>query len=245
MTEPASPQDVSQEQAVLGIHTNTLPGAPLIDGHAWLTITRNGQTEAYGLWPNSHPLFADEDPHPTSNIRKGIENGFDATASRFYALTPDQLRVFESAVRENVTWGYTNTCASWASDTAYRVTGERVNASELLGLTDTPREIYDSIQALEKKRATTPDQPQPPADAERGSTSSSSLSARDVDNNPEFDRLLAAAGDPEALGQALREFAASSEQGRAFAAQVQARLQNAAAEQSAQQAPAQSAVERA
>lgn len=126
MTEPASPQDVSQERAVLGIHTNTLPGAPLIDGHAWLTITRNGQTEAYGLWPNSHPLFADEDPQPISNIRQGIENGFEATASRFYALTPDQLRVFESAVRETSP-GDTRTPAHPGQATLH--TGSPENAS--------------------------------------------------------------------------------------------------------------------
>jgi hypothetical protein len=159
MTEPTA----AQERVVLGIHTNTLPGASLTDGHAWLTITRNGRTEAYGLWPNNHPRFAGEDPPPPSDIRRGIENGFQATASRYYELTPDQVRAFDNAVAERVTWGYTNTCASWASDTVHRVTGERVNASELLGLTGTPRQIHESIEQLERHRATAPDRPQQPA----------------------------------------------------------------------------------
>lgn len=193
MTDPAAPQ----ERVVLGIHTNTLPGAGLTDGHAWLTITRNGRTEAYGLWPNTHPRFANEDPHPPSDVRRGIENGFPATASRYYALTPEQARAFETAVAERVTWGYTNTCASWASDTAHRVTGERVNASELLGVTDTPRQIHESIGALEAHRATAPDRPQLPADIEHDrSTSSGSFAARHDDRG---------VGDPETLRQAMRE----------------------------------------
>lgn len=164
-----------QERVVLGIHTNTKPGAPLIDGHAWLTITRDGKTEAYGLWPANHPRFGNETTPPATDIRRGIENNFDATASRYYALSSEQLREFEAASREKVTWGYSNTCASWASDTVYRVTGERVIASEIGGLTDTPREIRESIDALERQQDTSRDAPREPVDApkERGSSSSS------------------------------------------------------------------------
>lgn len=245
MTEPTPPTSASQDRVVLGIHTNTLPGAELTDGHAWLTITRNGHTEAYGLWPNSHPRFSDENPQPASNIRQGIENSFQASASRYYELTPDQVREFESAIAERVTWGYTNTCASWASDTAYRVTGERVNASELLGLTDTPRQIYDSIEALEKEHATAPDQPRPPpeTDGDR-STSSGSLSANETGATGKLDRLLAAAGNPEMLEQELRDFAAS-EHGRAFETEVQARMAEVTAEQQGRLAYAQPAIEHA
>lgn len=234
----------SQERVILGIHTNTLPGASLTDGHAWLTITRDGKAEAYGLWPNSHPRFAGEDPPPPSDIRRGIENGFQATASRYYALTPDQALAFEAAVAERVTWGYTNTCASWASDTAFRVTGERVNASELLGLTGTPRQIRESIEQLERHRATAPDRPQQPADIERDrSTSSGSFAANEVAGDGHVDRLLAAAHDPEALRQALRELSAS-EHGRAFEAQGRERLADVAGHEQAQLGPAQPAVGR-
>jgi hypothetical protein len=214
----ADPQP--DDRVVLGIHTNTPPGASLTDGHAWLTITRNGHTEAYGLWPNSHPRFASEDPHPESNIRRGIENGFAATASRYYELNPQQVREFEAAIRENVTWGYTNTCASWASQTAQRVTGERIDASELLGVTDTPRQIYESIQELERRQPTNPGTPLPPIDPAQNRSSSSLADATPParTGDAQADALLAAANDPQALGQAMRNLAASPE-GQAFRAE--------------------------
>lgn len=216
-----SDQDpMPSDRAVLGIHTNTVPDAPLIDGHAWLTITRDGKTEAYGLWPADHPRFSQEAAPPATDIRRGIENNFEATASRYYELTPDQLRTFEAATREMATWGYTNTCASWASDTAYRVTGERVNASELVGLTDTPRQIRESIEELEKDRSTSHDAPrQPPEDQERGS-SSGSLSMTDA-QEPQIEQLLASAGDPERMRIAMKALQESAH-GQAFAAEVSA-----------------------
>ncbi|MCD9098100.1 hypothetical protein LU699_12835 [Luteimonas fraxinea] len=202
------------DRAVLGIHTNTEPGSPLLDGHAWLTITRSGKTEAYGLWPADHPRFSQEAAPPT-DVRRGIENGFEATASRYYALTPDQLKTFEAATREKVTWAYTNTCASWASDTAHRVTGERVSASELVGLTDTPRQMRESIDALEKQRRTTQDAPHQPTEAQDHGSSSRSLSTSDK-RDPQVEQLLASAGDPERMRTAI-EALQESARGQAFA----------------------------
>lgn len=210
----------SNERAVLGIHTNTEPGAPLIDGHAWLTITRNGKTEAYGLWPADHPRFSQETSPPATDIRRGIENGFEATASRYYELTPDQLRSFEAATREKATWAYTNTCASWASDTAYRVTGERVNASELVGLTDTPRQMRESIEALEKERSTSHDAPRQPTEAQDRGSSSGSLSMTEG-RDPQVEQLLASAGDPERMRIAM-EALQESARGQAFATEASA-----------------------
>ncbi|WP_367381095.1 hypothetical protein [Stenotrophomonas cyclobalanopsidis] len=174
-----------EERAVLGIHTNTEPGAPLIEGHAWLTITRDGKTEAYGLWPADHPRFGKETAAPATDIRRGIENNFDATASRYYSLSSEQLREFEAALGENVTWGYTNTCASWASNTAYRVTGERVNAAELGGLTGTPREIRESIDTLEHQQKTSRDAPRAPVNEPKERSSSSSSFSMEEGRDPQ------------------------------------------------------------
>ncbi|MBN7138807.1 hypothetical protein A7A76_06735 [Lysobacter enzymogenes] len=169
-------------KTVLGIHTNAGPGpngepAGLTDGHAWISVTRDGKTEVYGLWPNGHPRFANENPHPESNIRKGIEvgRGFEPTASRYIELSPEQEKKLDAALKEKVTWGYTNTCASWASDVTEKVTGQRISASELLGATGTPRQLYESINELEKKQPTAPDKGAPPL--KPGEHGSSSLSA--------------------------------------------------------------------
>lgn len=152
----------NNDKVVLGIHSTVNPGtegsvSQLIDGHAWISVTRDGKTEVYGLWPDDHPKVKDNGDK--TDIRRGMEAGQTATANRYYELTPEQATRLESRLRDNVTWGYGNTCASWASDTVYRVTGERVQGAELLGLTDTPRQLIDSIRKLERQRDTTPAQP--------------------------------------------------------------------------------------
>jgi hypothetical protein len=155
------------------------------------------------------------------------------------------VRAFDNAVAERVTWGYTNTCASWASDTAHRVTGERVNASELLGMTGTPRQIRESIEQLERHRATAPDRPQQPADIERDrSTSSGSFAAVEAGGDGALERLLASTQDPQAVQRALRDLAVSG-QGRAFIEQGQARLADLGSREPQQQEPGPPAIGRA
>lgn len=156
------------DRVVLGIHSNVDPNTQgsfnqLSDGHAWISVTRNGRTEVYGLWPDDHPSGR-FDNGAGSDIRRGVERAAPAAASRYYELTPEQVASLEARLRENVTWGYGNTCASWASDTVGRVTGQTVSGSELLGLTDTPRELIQSIGELERARRTTPDNPITPAE---------------------------------------------------------------------------------
>lgn len=148
------------DRIILGIHSNIAPDsdAALTDGHAWISVTQGGRTQTYGLWPDSHPYIRQQglDNGEGSDIRSGIESGIgrEPAASRYYELTPDQLRALQGELQRDVEWGYTSTCASWASGVASRVTGERINASELLGITDTPRELSESIQELERERRT-------------------------------------------------------------------------------------------
>ncbi|RYY23025.1 MAG: hypothetical protein EOP62_21515 [Sphingomonadales bacterium] len=122
-----------------------------MDGHAWLSLTANGQTEYYGLWPDGHPLV--EDNGSKSDIRAGLEEKIRPTASRYYELSPQQLQKFQAELKEDVTWTPTTTCAGWASDTVKDVTGHRIDATEFLFI-QTPRELIDEIQKLEKKQPT-------------------------------------------------------------------------------------------
>jgi len=177
------------DPVVFGIHSTVNPGTEgsfnqLVDGHAWLSVTRNGQTQVYGLWPDNHPNVRDNGP--ASDIRTGLEGGATATASRYYQLTPEQAATLETRLRENIEWRYGNTCASWAGDTVKAVTGERVQGSELFGLTDTPRRLIESIETLEQQRATSPSNPLRPDEILR----SSSFGALTPDDLSPADRAL-------------------------------------------------------
>ena len=187
------------DKTVLGIHSyvdGQTEGSfnQFVDGHAWISVTRNGHTEVYGLWPDDHPHVPDNGD--ATDIRRGIEAGYPATASRYFELTPEQSRELDAALKENVTWRYTNTCASWASETAERVTGQRISADDTLGF-ETPRKLIETLQDLDKKQPTTRDTPQPPA-VPRSSSSFGALDVRDQMPDEGMMRELARLiGDPQ------------------------------------------------
>ena len=141
------------DKIILGVHSNvSADGSGLdgyVDGHAWLTITINGKTQAYGLWPDEHPRVTDNGDK--SDIRIGMEIGAKADASRYYELTSEEYAKFEEKLQENAKWTYTNTCASWASETASEITGEIIDANDYGGF-ETPREMGKSIRELEDKQ---------------------------------------------------------------------------------------------
>jgi len=204
------------DKTVLGIHSYV--GAQtegsfnqFVDGHAWISVTRNGQTEVYGLWPDDHPHVPDNGN--ASDIRRGLEAGYPATASRYFELTPEQSRELDAALKENVTWRYTNTCASWASETTERITGQRIDADDTLGF-ETPRKLIETLRGLEKKQPTAPDTPQPPVEP----SSSSSFGALDTPSSPPDDgmmrELARLVGDPQRQ-QAWADRIASHQRGLA------------------------------
>lgn len=171
------------DKAVLGIHSDVDPATEgsfnqFVDGHAWITVTRGGSTQYYGLWPDEHPRA--DDNGPGMDIRSGMEARFTPSASRYYELSAEQEKQLDRELSQNVTWSYTNTCASWASATAAKVTGQRLDAGELL-LTDTPRELIESIRAAERLHPTSPASPQPAAESRQENSSSSSLSRTSMD----------------------------------------------------------------
>ncbi|WP_374411470.1 hypothetical protein [Hydrogenophaga sp.] len=152
-------------ETILGVHSSVRPGVigpatgrpmdpGLIDGHAWLTVTRDGVSTTYGLWPDDHPRVVHRGLNNGvgSDIRRGFEDDMTPAASRYYRLTPKQTATLESKLKENVHWGVTDNCSSWASSTLEAVTGQRLNADEpyTAGVVETPRVLGGSIQALER-----------------------------------------------------------------------------------------------
>jgi hypothetical protein len=138
---------------ILGIHSNVAGDQnEYTAGHAWLSITENGVTTFYGLWPDAHPRVVDNGDG--SDIRIGMEAGATAIASRYYKLSDAQAKHFKALMKSNVTWRYTNTCASWASEVVYEILGEDVDSDDNFGF-ETPRELGRNILLLEKADPTT------------------------------------------------------------------------------------------
>ncbi len=154
-------------KVILGIHSNVRSdtidpetGEPISfdDGHGWISVTRDGVTTNYGLWPDFSRAGDNGEGY---DIRIGMENGDRAAASRYFELDEAQVALLEQRLKENVTWGYTSNCSSWASETVEAVTGVSLNADEAwsLGVVETPRQLGDAIREMEQKDRTSPLQP--------------------------------------------------------------------------------------
>ena len=65
-------------------------------------------------------------------------------------ISKEQEQTLFDILKENHTWRYTNTCASFASETFYDVTGIDIDADDNFGF-ETPREISESIEELNHK----------------------------------------------------------------------------------------------
>ena len=186
------------DKIILGIHSQLTPETQrsgnaaerFMDGHAWLTVTRNGKTEAYGLWPDNHPRVTDNGDG--TDILVGMERRFRSDAERFIELSPEQARKLESTLKANVTWSPTTTCAGWASDTVTSVTGRKLDATEFM-LIETPRELIRNIREQERVEPTALDKPRAPIEPEKGS--SSSLSEAASERTPAYAGLHASSVD--------------------------------------------------
>jgi hypothetical protein len=144
---------------VLGVHSNVAGDTnDFTTGHAWLTITYDGKTTYYGLWPDSHPNIVDNGEG--SDIRVGMEASAKAVASRYYGLSEAQAKHFNALMKANVAWRYTNTCASWASEVVDEVVKEDVDADDWAGF-ETPRELGRNILKLEAQHPTSVGTPKP------------------------------------------------------------------------------------
>lgn len=81
---------------ILGIHSNVrnrtidpetgkAVDPAFDDGHGWLSVTRDGVTTNYGLWPDSSRAG---DNGEGNDIREGMEDRDTAAASRYYRRPP-------------------------------------------------------------------------------------------------------------------------------------------------------------
>lgn len=59
------------------------------------------------------------------------------------------IKKIKKILKENHTWRYTNTCASFASETFESVTGVNINANDTAGF-ETPRKVTESINNIKK-----------------------------------------------------------------------------------------------
>lgn len=104
---------------VLGIHAND-PGNGSPFGHAWISITENGLTEYYGLWPDAKMGTIGDF---ASDVRHNVENGY-GQYTRYYALSPAQLDKLKAYILQNKYWVGLYNCSSFARDVVQHVTGE-------------------------------------------------------------------------------------------------------------------------
>ena len=158
---------IMEHNVILGIHSNVI-GGDYSGGHAWITVTHSGFTSYYGLWPDAHPAVPDNGPG--WDVRKSMERNSKAKASRYYKLTPDQVRVLNGLLQTNVTWGYTHNCSSWAHGIIKKVVRENIDANDYFWFSETPRELGRSILGLEMQDPTNLHNPKDTAGAKQQSS---------------------------------------------------------------------------
>ena len=159
--------------AILGIHSNVDSGAKT-GGHAWISVTENGATKTYGLWPDSHPNVPDNGKG--SDIRVGMEDFETAKASRFYQLNALQLVQLQALIAQNKSWKYQFNCSSWATYVVQKVMKEDIAAEDwwLLGI-KSPRQLGSAIRQMELKDPTSKFSPKSLADVPNRASSGSSF----------------------------------------------------------------------
>jgi len=144
---------LNDKTVTLGIHSSVAgDNKEFLAGHAWISVTKHRKTEFYGLWPDDHDKVKDNGKG--SDIRVGLEKRIFSKASRYYKLSSIQALKLNLALKRVVTWQYTNTCASWASELLNEVTGVDIDADDWAGF-ETPRELGKHILKLEKSKGLT------------------------------------------------------------------------------------------
>jgi hypothetical protein len=109
-----------------------------------------GETTTYSLYPDS-----EEDGFPAApgwDIRKNVKGDDPTRYDHKYStpISPKQKNLLEREGARNVTWSPWTNCASWASDTFYKVTRIDVDADDWGGF-ETPRELIQGINDLNQR----------------------------------------------------------------------------------------------
>lgn len=153
--------DCPSERAILGIHSSEpVTNCSIIPdcnnwGHAWISVTDNGKTTYYGLWPDSHDEVKKRglDNGTGSDVRINIEGG-SGQHNRYIPITKTQLATLESLIKRNFKYNFlTFNCSSFASYAYNTVTGEKINAQGL-SMIDSPCKVSESIEALNRTKPT-------------------------------------------------------------------------------------------
>jgi hypothetical protein len=163
---------------VLGIHSNADPAGDVMAAvmHAWISLTDYSSTTAdlttYGLWDTSVSPDQTRRYSPDVDMYVNIEESWAVGHRRYYLLLPSQYSAFEDWLDEDHDFGWfgplpTYDCASFASDTIATIVGEDVDADDILGF-ETPREVSQSIDALEATEPTTENNPAEPTGGSSG-----------------------------------------------------------------------------
>lgn len=157
-TTPAPQMDapISNSEMIelcINSNKNVDEGAAFDAGHAWLTVHQQGQTDGYGLYPDSDDmtnLLAGVLPDSTSDVQ--VDSGL-GPFNYCESITQEQFETFEALRQEPAFWAPTNNCSSWASSIFAEVTGTDVDADDewLLGV-ETPRELGQNITRMNEQR---------------------------------------------------------------------------------------------
>ena len=129
--------------------------APFGEGHAWLTVHQDEQTNGYGLWPDPGIMSLVGLGDNTSDVHKNLKGDGELGPYNYCeSITQEQFEKFEALRQETAFWAPTNNCSSWASSTFTEVTGTDVDADDewILGV-ETPRELGQNITQLNEQRA--------------------------------------------------------------------------------------------
>lgn len=182
---------------VLGIHVIG-PNANLIFGHAWLSLNIDGQVTTYGLH-NEGRSYQPEGWNGTgTDIKKDLElrlpDVYDPSISRYYELTPDQLKAFENILARDEDWNLGHNCVDWATDVIKEITGEKVN--HFPELMRDPLKLEQSLKLLEAREKTSLDHPKIEPEAARPDLMDAFFQGREVtreewhgnDLSPDHDR---------------------------------------------------------
>lgn len=151
--------DCPSERVLLGVHSSEPVNNCSWDcnnfGHAWISLTDNGKTTYYGLWPDwsSDIKKLGLSNGASSDLRRNVENG-SGDETRYYLLDKTQLARLDQFVNRYFEYDLTTyNCSSFAAEAVAITVGERLNVINDYG-NPTPCSLSKSINLLNKTKPT-------------------------------------------------------------------------------------------
>lgn len=138
---------------------NSSGDGSLLSGHSWIEYQPDGgESKTYGTWGNN-PTGKD-----SNGLHEDLEKGRVADASRTVRLDDEQEKRLLDKIKEyrdkgQKGWGYLSPCSAFAADAWQAATGEKL--AHRSGIISNPSKLKKSIEAAEKKGATSKPSSQP------------------------------------------------------------------------------------